>query len=211
MRWDGEGYHRVATVQERWGLQLLRQVPRAHYLRILDAGCGSGRLTAHLLRKFPEAHVIGLDVSGEMLEQARRNLRRFPPSQTRRGRSAYCEAGAEVRACFQQRRVSLDPRSHAPLPKHPSLARPRRRLVAQYGGAGNLRRIATLTPLLSKLSLFRRHFRDFRRPLNYAAPSATRMLLREIGFQEIQVRLHKAPTRFSTRSRFRDFVRNVIL
>src|SRR5213592_3212319 len=133
------------------------------------------------------------------------------PSQTRRGRSAYCEAGAEVRACFQQRRVSLDPRSHAPLPKHPSLARPRRRLVAQYGGAGNLRRIATLTPLLSKLSLFRRHFRDFRRPLNYAAPSATRMLLREIGFQEIQVRLHKAPTRFSTRSRFRDFVRNVIL
>src|SRR5438876_3680906 len=48
------------------------------------------------------------------------------PSQTRRGRSAYCEAGAEVRACFQQRRVSLDPRSHAPLPKHPSLARPRR-------------------------------------------------------------------------------------
>jgi len=37
------------------------------------------------------------------------------------------------------------------------------------------------------------------------------MLLREIGFQEIQVRLHKAPTRFSTRSRFRDFVRNVIL
>src|SRR5439155_2507302 len=120
MRWDGEGYHRVATVQERWGLQLLRQVPRANYLRSLDAGCGSGRLTAHLLRKFPEAHVIGLDVSGEMLDQARRNLRPFSASsQTRRGRSAYCKAGAEVRACFQQRRVPLDPRSHAPLPKHP--------------------------------------------------------------------------------------------
>src|SRR5204862_3794141 len=77
MRWDGEGYHRVATVQERWGLQLLRQVPRAHYLRLLDAGCGSGRLTAHLLRKFPEAHVLGLDVAGATLEPARRKMRRY--------------------------------------------------------------------------------------------------------------------------------------
>ena len=212
MRWDGEGYHRVATVQERWGLQLLRQVPRAHYLRILDAGCGSGRLTAHLLRKFPEAHVIGLDVSGEMLEQARRNLRRFQRRlKLVEGDLLTAKPEPKFELVFSNA-VFHWIRDHTRLFQniHRWLA-PGGRLVAQYGGAGNLRRIATLTPLLSKLSLFRRHFRDFRRPLNYAAPSATRMLLREIGFQEIQVRLHKAPTRFSTRSSFRDFVRNVIL
>ena len=202
----------MATVQERWGLQLLRQVPRAHYLRILDAGCGSGRLTAHLLRKFPEAHVIGLDVSGEMLEQARRNLRRFQRRlKLVEGDLLTAKPEPKFELVFSNA-VFHWIRDHTRLFQniHRWLA-PGGRLVAQYGGAGNLRRIATLTPLLSKLSLFRRHFRDFRRPLNYAAPSATRMLLREIGFQEIQVRLHKAPTRFSTRSRFRDFVRNVIL
>src|SRR5207249_5558575 len=168
MRWDGEGYHRVATVQERWGLQLLRQVPRAHYLRILDAGCGSGRLTAHLLRKFPEAHVIGLDVSGEMLEQARRNLRRFQRRlKLVEGDLLTAKPEPNFELVFSNA-VFHWIRDHTRLFQniHRWLA-PGGRLVAQSGGAGNLRRIATLTPLLSKLSLFRRHFRDFRRPLRF--------------------------------------------
>jgi len=212
MRWDGEGYHRVATVQERWGVQLLRQVSREHYLRILDAGCGTGRLTAHLLREFPEARVIGLDASGDMLEQARRNLRRFRRRlKLVKGDLLTAKPGPKFELVFSNATFHwIGDHTRLFQNIHRWLA-PGGWLVAQYGGAGNLRRIATLTPLLSKLSLFRPHFRNFRRPVNYGAPSATRKLLREIGFQEIQVRLHEAPARFSTRSRFRDFVRNVIL
>ncbi len=202
----------MATVQERWGVQLLRQVPREHYVRILDAGCGSGRLTAHLLRKFPESHVIGLDVSGEMLEQARRNLRRFRRRlELVEGDLLTAKPGPKFELVFSNAAFHWI-RDHTRLFQniHRWLA-PGGRLVAQYGGAGNLGRIATLTPLLSELSLFRPHFRNFRRPVNYGAPSATRKLLRDSGFQEIQVRLHKAPTPFPSRTRFRDFVRNVIL
>src|SRR5262245_27811894 len=77
MRWSGEGYHRVATVQEAWGLAVMDSIPSGRYRKILDAGCGSGRLTAHLLRKFPGADFVGLDISPDMLEHSRKHLNRF--------------------------------------------------------------------------------------------------------------------------------------
>ncbi|UCC30769.1 MAG: class I SAM-dependent methyltransferase [Phycisphaerales bacterium] len=41
--------------------------------RILEVGCGGG----HVLRQFPESDLTGVDVSGEMLAKARRNLQGY--------------------------------------------------------------------------------------------------------------------------------------
>jgi trans-aconitate 2-methyltransferase len=45
--------------------------------RVLDAGCGSGRLTEQLLERLPDGSVVALDGSASMLEEARRRLARF--------------------------------------------------------------------------------------------------------------------------------------
>ena len=42
---------------------------------MIDAGCGSGRLTAALLDRLPRGRVLALDRSRNMLEVARTNLR----------------------------------------------------------------------------------------------------------------------------------------
>ena len=44
-------------------------------LRIFDAGCGSGRLTAALAERLPRGHVVALDRSWNMLHEARSHLR----------------------------------------------------------------------------------------------------------------------------------------
>ncbi|MEO6727104.1 MAG: methyltransferase domain-containing protein, partial [Blastocatellia bacterium] len=41
-------------------------------LRVLEIGCGAGRMTRHLANLFGE--VVGVDVSGEMVRQARQRL-----------------------------------------------------------------------------------------------------------------------------------------
>ena len=46
-------------------------VPSSH---ILEIGCGTGKNLAHLTRHLPQARLIGLDISEDMLEQARKNL-----------------------------------------------------------------------------------------------------------------------------------------
>jgi ubiquinone/menaquinone biosynthesis C-methylase UbiE len=45
-------------------------------LRLLEIGCGAGRMTKHFARIFGEVH--STDVSGEMIRQARERLRDFP-------------------------------------------------------------------------------------------------------------------------------------
>ncbi len=71
VQWNAAGYHRVATVQQAWGLRVLDALPARPFRRILDAGCGSGRLTLALLRRYPGARILALDQSPAMLDLAR--------------------------------------------------------------------------------------------------------------------------------------------
>src|SRR5262245_24298100 len=53
-------------------LPLLTQGRAPKSLRVLEIGCGAGRMTKHLAELFGE--VVGVDVSGEMISQARERL-----------------------------------------------------------------------------------------------------------------------------------------
>jgi trans-aconitate 2-methyltransferase len=212
MKWSGSGYHRVATVQERWGVELLKSIPPGKYSKILDAGCGSGRLTAHLIRRFPGAMVVGIDRSPEMLEHAARTLRRFQRRlRLVRGDLLSVRPGKHFQLIFSNATFHwvLDhPRLFRNL--HDWLAQGGC-LVAQCGGKGNLKRIEGLTTVLSKRVEFREYFERYARPVNYAAAVDTQRHLRNAGFQQIQAWTHDAPTSFPSRPAFKDFISNVIL
>ena len=71
---DGERYDRISAPLERIGREVLDRLPLAGDETVLDAGCGSGRVTQALLERLPDGHVIGVDGSPEMLAAARRRL-----------------------------------------------------------------------------------------------------------------------------------------
>lgn len=55
----------------RPGVDLIANVPDIGAHRVIDLGCGTGRLTERLRARWPHAEVVGLDSSPAMLEQAR--------------------------------------------------------------------------------------------------------------------------------------------
>ena len=69
--WDAEVYHRVSESQFRWGLEVLDRLPLKGDELVLDAGCGSGRVTEALVERLPEGRVIAFDGSEEMVTKAR--------------------------------------------------------------------------------------------------------------------------------------------
>lgn len=77
--WHGGAYDEVSDPQHRWGVSVLERLPGGEGSRVLDAGCGSGRVTEELLERDPTRQVVGIDVSSSMLDAAALRLARFGP------------------------------------------------------------------------------------------------------------------------------------
>lgn len=70
-RWDVEQYTRFQGPRLRPGLDLISRIPHPGPRMIVDVGCGTADLTAVLASRWPQASVIGIDHSAEMVAVAR--------------------------------------------------------------------------------------------------------------------------------------------
>ena len=55
--WDAETYDAVSDPQYEWGIEVLERLELRGDETVLDAGCGSGRVTAELVERLPEGRV----------------------------------------------------------------------------------------------------------------------------------------------------------
>jgi SAM-dependent methyltransferase len=62
--------HRYGPDNDEMGWALVSALPKKAYYRILDMGCGIGQKTLPLVDAFPDAEVIGIDLSAPMLRYA---------------------------------------------------------------------------------------------------------------------------------------------
>jgi len=71
--WDSEYYKTHALAQERSGREMIDSHLFSGEERILDLGCGDGKLTYYLASKVPSGEVVGLDISEAMIAQAQQD------------------------------------------------------------------------------------------------------------------------------------------
>lgn len=71
MAWDPDVYLRFGDHRTRPAADLLARVPLDAPKLVIDLGCGPGNSTALLARRWPEARLIGVDMSSAMLDRAR--------------------------------------------------------------------------------------------------------------------------------------------
>jgi trans-aconitate 2-methyltransferase len=71
MNWDPSEYLRFGDERTRPSIDLAARIAVESPSRIIDLGCGPGNSTRVLRARWPEAHVLGLDCSSDMIEAAR--------------------------------------------------------------------------------------------------------------------------------------------
>jgi trans-aconitate 2-methyltransferase len=190
--WDATSYDRVSTPQVEMAKAVLERLPLRGDETVLDAGCGSGRVTALLLERLPDGHVVAVDSAPSMVEHAREAL---PPSRA----TVLCQSLTElileepVDAAFSNA-VFHWIADHERLFQRLSAAlRPGARLVAQCGGKGNIDAFRRLADEVAAEPPYAEHMSDFKGPWNYAAPEDTEALLAAAGFDEVRCWLEPWP------------------
>jgi trans-aconitate 2-methyltransferase len=203
--WDGATYDRIAAPMARWGADVLDRLALRGDETVLDAGCGSGRVTERLVERLPNGRVIALDGSPSMLSAARERLDRFGERVTYvvadLGSPLPLEPGAAdailSTATFHW------VRDHDALFRNlAAVLRPGGRLVAQCGGAGNIATVRTAITAAGD---------QWEGPWTFATADETRDRLAAAGFTDIETWLHEEPTALEPGEPLREYLRTVVL
>src|SRR4051812_43566494 len=173
--WDASSYDRMSDPQLAMARDVIDRLDLGGDERVLDAGCGTGRVTEVLAQRVPGGTVIAVDGSEAMVEETRK-----------RGITAFAADLAELTleepvdailstATFHwiKDHDRLFARMHAALV-------PGGRFSAQCGGAGNVANVQAAIDAVDHPAL-----RGWAGPWNFATPAQTTERLKRAGFTDI--------------------------
>ncbi len=93
-KWDPGQYLMFRQERTQPAVDLLARIEKTDPQAILDIGCGPGNSTALLREKYPEAYILGIDNSPEMIEQAQKQVQNVS--------FMVCDASKQLHLCGQQ-------------------------------------------------------------------------------------------------------------
>lgn len=205
--WDAGTYDRVSDPQFQWALE---QLERLEPLRgdevLLDAGCGSGRVTVELVRRVPRGRVYGVDVAPSMVAHARASLgdRAVILCQD----LVELELSEPVEVVFSNATFHwIDDHDRLFAALHRALRRGGR-LLAQCGGAGNIASFLRVVDAVACEEPFADALEGWTPPGHFATPSETATRLKAAGFVDVECWLEPKPV---TLADPRPFVKTVCL
>jgi trans-aconitate 2-methyltransferase len=203
--WDAATYHRVSGPQVEWATALLDRLDLRGDETVLDAGCGSGRVTLMLLERLPRGHVVCVDQSPSMVEHAREALEqavgapRAEPAASAKRATVFqaelteLELDQPVDAVFSNAVFHWVPDHDRLFARLHAALRPGGRLVAQCGGEGNVARFHRAAREAATRPPYAGHLAGWQGPWNFAGPEETAERLRRAGFERIETWLEPYP------------------
>jgi trans-aconitate 2-methyltransferase len=209
--WNAAAYHTVSDPQFRWGLEVLARVTLRGDETVLDAGCGTGRLTAKLAERLPRGRVLACDLSENMVGVARDFL---APQFGERvivfaADMAHLNLDAGVDGVVSTAAFHWVHDHQALFASLFRALKPGGWLIAQCGGGANLAGLYARVAQLQRQPPFAENFKDWKNATYFATPAETTERLRNAGFHDAEAHITLAPTPFADANSFRAFITTV--
>jgi trans-aconitate 2-methyltransferase len=192
--WDAATYDRVSDVQQKWALEVLDRLPLRGDETVLDAGCGSGRVTALLLERLPRGHVVAVDGAPSMVEVARAAL---PADRATVFQSDLLELSLDepVDAVFSNAVFHWVPDHERLYQRLAACMKPGGRLIAQYGGKGNIAGFNEAAFEVARREPYASHAEPTDGTWRFTDDDYAREALAGAGFVDIEAWLEPRPMR----------------
>jgi trans-aconitate 2-methyltransferase len=189
--WHGAAYDRLSTPMEAMGREVLERLPLDGAETVIDAGCGSGRVTEALLERLPHGRVIGVDASPSMIAAARERL--GDAVELHVADLASFDLGLHADAVLSTATFHWIADHDALFARLRAHLRPGGLLAAQCGGHGNIATVHAAARGTMADRRFAPYFEGWRGPWNFATPEETERRLRAAGFAQARAWLQERP------------------
>jgi trans-aconitate 2-methyltransferase len=189
--WDAATYDRISDPQFQWALEQLERLSLSGDEVVLDAGCGTGRVTAELVRRVPRGRVYGVDTAPSMVAHAQRALG---------DRATILRQDLVELALPEPADVVFSNATFHWIKDHDALfaaihraLKPGGRLHAQCGGFGNIDSFRNTADTVAAEEPFAPYFTGWQRPWNYTTAEDTAARLEAKGFSQVECWLEPRP------------------
>jgi trans-aconitate 2-methyltransferase len=211
--WNPADYHKSSPAQQQWAQERIAKLRLCGNERILDIGCGDGRVTAEIAACLPKGSVTGVDNSPEMIRFAQEH---YPTSIHRN--LTFARMDASHIGFFQAFDVVFSNAALHWIPDHKpvieGIARslcPGGRLLVQMGGKGNAVQVFNALTALLKDPRWARYYDGFSFTFGFFGPEEYRQLLADAGLEPVRVDLIPKDMVFPDRDAFAGWIRTTWL
>lgn len=191
VQWNPDDYRRNSGAQQRWARELMGRLELGGDERILDVGCGDGKVTAELAAAVPRGRVVGVDLSAEMVGFARQA---FPQAEHPNLSFAVADASAlpyraEFDVVFSNATLHWV-RDHRPVLAGIAAALvPGGRALLQMGGRGNAGAVFEAVDVVLARPGWAPFFAGFENPYGFFGDDEYRALAEAAGLKVERVEL----------------------
>jgi trans-aconitate 2-methyltransferase len=182
--WDARSYDRISDMQLESGRDFLATIPLRGDELVVDAGCGTGRVTRLLLERVPRGQVVGVDGSPSMIERARENL--GPEVELIVSNLLEFAPDDPVDLAFSTATFHWIADHDRLFRAIHAWLRPGGLLAAQFGGKGNVQNVIDAIVAASRREPFAEHLRGFEHPWVFPAPEEEAERLEQAGFVDVR-------------------------
>lgn len=212
-QWNAEDYHKSSPAQHQWASELIRKLGLKGNERVLDLGCGDGKVTVEISRCLPGGRVVGIDSSADMIRFA---CGHFPKDTC----PNLSFAEMDVRDLIFEEEFDIvfsNAALHWVLDHRPVLAGIRRalcpggKMLIQMGGKGNAASAFRAIDALVQEPCWGQYFTGFSFPYGFFSDVEYASLIRDAGLVPVRTELIPKIMVHKTREDFAGWIRTTWL
>ncbi len=190
-RWDPGEYGKSSSAQQKWARDLISKIDLIGDERILDIGCGDGKITVELASLVKDGSVTGIDCSSEMIRFAHTRFprSRYPNLIFQIGDAQELKFKEEFDLVVSFACLHWDPDHLSVLRGIKRCLKKPGRAVLQFGGRGNAAAVIETADKVISGDRWSRYFEGFVFPYSFLGPEEYRGWLERAGLKEIRVEL----------------------
>ena len=212
--WDAETYDEVSNTHEKWARNIILSRTWSGKEIIMDAGCGSGRITKILSTLVPCGKIYAIDIDENMIKKAKDNLKDFENVKVIQSNLLdinFNKIYSKFNIIFSNAVLHWVLDHYKVFKNFYDILFSDGQLLIQCGGYGNLQNAISTFNIVKDSADFKSYFSNWKEVWNFAKPDDTERILKEIGYRNIKVYLEDYPVTFRDRNSYSIYLKTVVL